>query len=210
VDGNLSFRKSRFFLASSMYYYDVQDFITIVQDFITIVQQPKVNPIAGIMNKQARSYQNVDARLTGAEVQGVITVAQHLSVSADLSYVRGSQLPNPSLGIVSEYLPEMPPLNSQAGMRYDIGRLFAEVEGVFVAAQDRVAAELKEMPTPGYGIANIRFGADHKRFSFRGGVNNIFDRAYYEHLSYQRDPFRTGTKVLEAGRNIFVNVAYRF
>jgi iron complex outermembrane receptor protein len=203
VDGNISFRKSRFFLASSMYYYGVQD-------FITIVQQPKVNPIAGIMNNQARSYQNVDATLTGGEVQGVITVAQRLSLSADLSFVRGSQVPNPSLGIVSEYLPEMPPLNSRAGLRYDTGRLFAEVEGVFVAPQDRVATELKEMPTPGYGIANIRFGADRKRFSIRGGVNNIFDRAYYEHLSYQRDPFRTGTKVLEAGRNIFVNVAYRF
>jgi iron complex outermembrane receptor protein len=203
VEGNATFRKNRLFLASSLYFYGVQD-------FITINQQPRINQVTGIMNSQARSYQNVDARLYGSEIQSVLTVVQHLSVSADLSYVRGSQVPDPSRGILSGYLPEMPPLNSRAGMRYDIGRMFAEIEGVFVAAQHRVASELREQPTAGYGIGNIRFGADRKRLSFRGGVNNIFNRAYYEHLSYQRDPFRTGARVFEAGRNFFVNLAYRF
>jgi len=41
-------------------------------------------------------------------------------------------------------------------------------------------------------------------------VHNIFDRFYYENLSYQRDPYRSGTRVYEPGRNLFVNVSYRF
>ena len=41
-------------------------------------------------------------------------------------------------------------------------------------------------------------------------IANIFDKSYFEHLSYQRDPFRSGTRVPEPGRNVFVNMLYRF
>ncbi len=42
------------------------------------------------------------------------------------------------------------------------------------------------------------------------GLDNLFDKAYIEHLSYQRDPFRSGVRVPEPGRNFFVNIGYRF
>jgi iron complex outermembrane receptor protein len=144
-------------------------------------------------------------RRSGSDWVGNPTLSpgRHLSVSGDLSFVRGSQESG-------RYLPEIPPLTSRAGIRYDTGRVFAEVEGVFVAAQRRVDVELREEPTPGYGVANLRLGADYRRLSIRGGVNNLLNRAYYEHLSYQRDPFRTGTRVFEAGRNFFINLACRF
>jgi outer membrane receptor protein involved in Fe transport len=29
-------------------------------------------------------------------------------------------------------------------------------------------------------------------------------------MSYQRDPFRTGTRVFEPGRNVYINLSYRF
>jgi len=42
------------------------------------------------------------------------------------------------------------------------------------------------------------------------GIDNVFDKKYYEYLSYQRDPFATGVKVPEPGRTFYVNVSYTF
>jgi iron complex outermembrane receptor protein len=95
-------------------------------------------------------------------------------------------------------------------MRYDTGRLFAEVEGVFSGAQDDVDETLGEQRTPGYGIANLKGGFNFKGASVKLGLNNLFGRKYYEHLSYQRDPFRSGARVYEPGRNLFVNLSYRY
>jgi iron complex outermembrane receptor protein len=39
---------------------------------------------------------------------------------------------------------------------------------------------------------------------------HLLDHAYYEHLSYYRDPFSSGVKVPEPGRNFFVQVKYAF
>lgn len=88
--------------------------------------------------------------------------------------------------------------------------IFAEVEGIFVAPQERVNSDLGELPSAGYGTANIKFGANFRRFAVRGGMNNVFNRLYYEFLSYQRDPFRNGSRVYEPGRNVYVNLSCRF
>lgn len=95
-------------------------------------------------------------------------------------------------------------------LRYDRQILFAEIEGIFVAAQRRVDSDLREQASAGYGTGNIKFGANFRRFALRGGLNNIFNRLYYEYLSYQRDPFRTGSRVFETGRNAYVSLSCRF
>jgi iron complex outermembrane receptor protein len=41
-------------------------------------------------------------------------------------------------------------------------------------------------------------------------LDNLLGRDYYEHLSYQRDPFRSGVRVHEPGRNLYVNMAIGF
>ena len=48
------------------------------------------------------------------------------------------------------------------------------------------------------------------RISVALGATNLFDRFYAPHLSYQRDPFRTGARVYDPGRNIYVNLSFRF
>ena len=60
-----------------------------------------------------------------------------------------------------------------------------------------VDTDLRETPTSPYAITNVRAGASLGRMRMAVGVANLFNRTYVEHLSYQRDPFRTGTKVYE-------------
>jgi iron complex outermembrane recepter protein len=181
-----------------------------VQDFVTINNQPKMNMVAGIMNSFARSYQNVDARLYGGDLEAGYGLTQRLFLSGNVSYVRGAQDPDPAHRIYSMNLPEIPPIRGQAGLRYATRRISAEIEGVFTGAQNRVNTDLRESPTPGYGVANLKFSTTFRRFAIRAAWNNLFNRYYYEYLSYQRDPFRNGARVYEPGRNIYVNFAYRF
>jgi iron complex outermembrane receptor protein len=83
------------------------------------------------------------------------------------------------------------------------------VEGLFAAAQKNVDTDLNEEETPGYGILNLHLGVRRGGLSLTVGIGNLFDRAYMEHLSYQRDPFRSGVRVPEPGRNVFANIAFR-
>lgn len=61
-----------------------------------------------------------------------------------------------------------------------------------------------------YALANIYAGIRRGRLAATIGVGNVFDRTYAEHLSYQRDPFRSGVRVNEPGRNAFGSVSWRF
>jgi len=203
VDGAFSFHHHALFLSSNVYFNQVKD-------FITINRQQKINMVPGVMNGFARSYQNVDARLYGGEMEASYGLTQRMFLSSSLSYVRGSQVPDPARGINSTNLPEMPPVSSRVGLRYATGRISATIEGLFVGAQRRVDSDLREDPTPGYGIANFKLETSFRRIMVKAALNNILNRSYYEYLSYQRDPFRTGVRVAEPGRNVYVNLSYQF
>jgi iron complex outermembrane receptor protein len=131
-------------------------------------------------------------------------------VSGDLSFVRGSQQPRPEKNILSRELPEMPPLRAKLGIRYDDSRHFAALDLVASGRQDRVNADLNEEPTPGYGVVNTAAGYRRGHVALTLGATNLLDRAYVPHLSYQRDPFRTGVRVLDPGRSVYANLSCRF
>jgi iron complex outermembrane receptor protein len=101
-------------------------------------------------------------------------------------------------------------MRSRTILRYDTGRIFAELEGILTGAQDNVDSILGEQRTAGQGIANLKGGIAFKRASLKLGLNNLFGRNYFEHLSYMRDPFRSGARVNEPGRNLFVNLSFKY
>ena len=203
VDAAVSYRGSRFFASASL-------FANWVNGFVIVHGQPRANMVPGVMNATATSYANVDATLLGGELTGVATLTDQLFLSGDVSWVRGSQAADPARGITSTNLQEMPPLRGRAALRWDNGRFFAEAEGVFSAAQNRVDADIREQPTPGWGVGNLKAGANVASFTLTIGVGNLFDRAYYESMSYVRDPYRSGVRVPEPGRTVFANLGWRY
>jgi iron complex outermembrane receptor protein len=188
----------------------LEGFWTRVDGFIGVHEQPRLSMVAGVMNTRARSYTNLDARLRGAEARLSASLPLRLALSAELSYVHGAQTPDPARNVSSTRLAEVPPLRARASLRFDDGRFSAAVEGVASAAQRRVDADLREAETPGWGVANLHLGYRQGRLTATLGVANLLDRDYREHLSYQRDPFRSGVSVHEPGRNVFVNLGLRF
>ena len=203
ADASVAVRLSGLVVESSLY-------LNRIGDFITVVRRPKVNAVAGVMNVNARSYQNVDAQIYGSELRLSYSVTHRLFLSGDLSYLRGTQNVAPERGILSSNLAEMPPLNARAGLRYEDGLLLCEIEGVFAGAQRNVDTSLNEAATPGYGVTNLKAGINYKRFALRLGIDNLWNRDYYQHLSYQRDPFRSGARVHEPGRNLYVSLLFRY
>ena len=202
ADAAVFFRQNALLANFSLYYY-------LIDDYVTVLDRTKVNPIAGIMNTHARSYGNVDARMYGSELQLALSLSRQVSFSTSMSYVRGKQEAVPSMGILSGNLPEIPPLSARTQLRFDNGRVWAEVEGVFAATQNQINSDLKELRTPGYGMANLRLGLTIKTVRVWVGLNNALDGHFAEHVSFQRDPFRSGIRVFEPGRNFFLNVEYR-
>ena len=178
--------------------------------YIAVYDAPRTAMVAGVMNAMARSYANVDARQRGFDASASLTVVPRLSLSGDVSYVRGTMTPRTELGITSRDLAETPPLRARLRARVDDGRLFAEIEGVAAASQTRVDSSLGERATPAWAIANLTTGVRHGRLSIAAGVANLLDTYYVEHLSYQRDPFRSGLRVAEPGRQLFANMSWRF
>ncbi len=206
VDLQAGYRRPGLYLTGSVYRDSLDN-------FIAVYRQARRPGAAGVMNPAARSWRNVDATMTGGEVEALVSVTDRLFLTGEISAVRGRQEAR-SGEAVSPYIPEMPPARFRAGVRYDerraAGGLFGEAEVVYSAGQDRVDASLLEQPTPAWTTVNLRGGIAFKAARASIGVANLLDRAYVEHLSYQRDPFRSGAKVLEPGRNIYVNLAVIF
>ncbi len=202
-DGVVSFRHRGLLLESNLYWSHIAD-------YIAVIPRTKQNMLPGVMNTKARSYQNTDARMYGGEMLVSYLVTPQLFVSSDLSFVRGTRNANPDKGIVGKNLAEIPPMRSRTIVRYDRGKVFAEIEGILTGAQENVDAVLGEQKTAGFGIANLKGGVKLKGATMNFGLNNLFGRKYHEHLSYMRDPFRSGGRVYEPGRNFFVNLSYRY
>ena len=189
---------------------NAQVYVNRLHDYIGVYDQSRVETVAGVMNAQARSYANIDATLAGGELAGSVPVTARLFLSGDLSYVRGSQSGEPALGIGAGALAEMPALRGRARVRFDDGRVFAVVEEAVSGDQSRVDTGLGEQPTPGAALTNLSGGLRWRAMSVTVGVTNLFDRYYVDHLSYQRDPFRTGVRLPEPGRQWFSTVSWRF
>ena len=203
IEAALAWRGSRVSVRGSV-------FASRVDDLITMRETDRLHDVPGVANSRARAWTNVDASLVGGEASLSFSAARHVFLSGNLSWVRGTQQPRPEERIVSRALPEMPPSRATLGIRYDDSRLFGAVDLVAAGRQDRVNTDLNEQPTPGYAIMNVATGYRRGHVAVTLGVTNLFDRAYAPHLSYQRDPFRSGVRLLDPGRSLYLNLSGRF
>jgi iron complex outermembrane receptor protein len=203
ADLAVSLRKARVSFSGNV-------FVSALRDYVAVYSAARTAVVPGVMNARARSYANVDARQWGVEASGSLRTRAPLTISGDVAYVRATMTPRAGLGITSSDLAETPPLSARLRARLDDGRWFAELEGVAHARQPHVDRALGETPTPPSAVANLTAGLRWKSLTVAAGVANLFDTYVVEHLSYQRDPYRSGVRVAEPGRNLFTNAIWRF
>jgi iron complex outermembrane receptor protein len=203
VDAGFSYRGRRVTLRPTLFYSSVSN-------MITVHNQPRIAPVPGVANEAARSFDNTDAHLYGGELSASVEITRALLVSAGTAWSRGQKDTNPELRILDPHIAEVPPLRGRAGVRYGSRRFYTEAEWAGSWRQTLVDSDLQEAPTPGYGLVNLKAGIRTDPVKLSVGIDNLLDRYYYEHTSYQRDPFRIGARIPEPGRSFFVAAAYSF
>ncbi|OGR30481.1 MAG: ligand-gated channel [Desulfuromonadales bacterium GWC2_61_20] len=189
ADLGIKYNSDGHYLSGSVFYSSVENFINFYNASPTM-----------------KSYQNIEATLWGGELGGQLALPADLFLRGSLAYTRGYNADG------HRPLAEMPPLKGTLALRYDSGAVFVEVAETMASSQERVDSALNEEATPGWATTDLKAGWRYRDLSLQAGVNNLFDKLYYNHLSYARDPFVSGVgvRVPETGRYAYVTVGYNF
>lgn len=162
------------------------------------------NRINDMVVEEATTYKDRDAfvktnigsaELYGFDVRIDCNLFKTHKIFATTAYVYGQD------NYENEPLPLVPPLNGRLGLSGSLFKLFTyEVVALIFGKQERIASW--EIETPGYTSFDIyltskSFFLGSLRNSLYVNVENIFDRAYRNHLSTNR-----GFITSEPGRNI--------
>jgi iron complex outermembrane recepter protein len=188
ADLGAKYATGRFYVNASVFYSDLQDYINFYQVPATF----------------EKSYQNVHATMWGAELGSQVSLDHDLFLRGALSYVEGQ---NETAG---RPLSEIPPLRGTVSVRYDNGSFFFEALENLAREQDRVDVGVQESTTAGWATTDLKSGFNYRGFTLIVGVTNLLDKQYFSHLSFARDPFQSGLKVPENGRNLYASLNYRF
>jgi iron complex outermembrane recepter protein len=186
VDVGIKYSRDTFYVNGSFFYSALSDYINYFAASPTL-----------------KSYQNVAATMLGYEFGSQVSLPYDLFLKGSLSYTWGNN---------NDYhkpLSEIPPLRGSIGIRYDNSTFFFEATENLSSRQNRVDLGLGETPTAGYVTTDLKAGYKYKDLSVIAGISNLFDIQYYNYLSYLRDPFATGVKVPENGRNFYVTVQFK-
>ncbi|MBE0641963.1 MAG: TonB-dependent receptor, partial [Bacteroidales bacterium] len=109
--------------------------------------------------------------------------------------------------ISDDAMPEIPPLEANLSINWPLfgGQLVPRAALRLVSAQDHLSAAYEEDKTPGFQLLDI--GVNYKFNEYvtvTGGINNLFDVAYYEHLN--RRMISSKGNLYEPGRIFFINL----
>ena len=191
---------------------ELRTFFSYVNNYIYVYRATA--PSTGNMmnlNTQAMSYTNIDAYFYGFEFKGTYAISDTLFFDGHIAFTKARKKDTyPGKNIYDKDVAEIPPLTARLALRYDTGNYFGEAETILSSTQNNVDSDLQEQKTSGYGVVNLKTGVQYKNIRLIAGVNNLFDKLYYTHLSYLRNPFSTGVKVPESGRTFYLTVSYNF
>lgn len=112
--------------------------------------------------------------------------------------------------LTNDPITEIPALEAMHRTTYWLfnRKLQSTLEIKAVSAQKKVSGSFYEESTPGYVLANFSIAYKlQKQATLALGINNIFDKAYYDHLN--RKLLGTIGKLYEPGRTLFVNLVIK-
>ncbi|WP_324779696.1 TonB-dependent receptor [Thiobacillus sedimenti] len=127
-------------------------------------------------------FVNQDAQLYGFDLSGHAPLARgtrfgSFTAHGVLSYVRGKTTSG-----ADDNLYNIMPLNARLSVRQRIGAWSNVAEVLLVDAKSDVSQIRNEVRTPAYGILNLRGSHAWKQARLDFGVENVFDRLYYQPL----------------------------
>lgn len=179
-----------------------------VRDYILFTYTP------GMMGDTSRA-ENIDARIMGGELGAAYRLDGNWKTDATLAYAWGK---NSSDG---RALPQMPPLEARLGLTYERDDWSAGALWRVAAAQNRVAEGQGNVvgqdfgKSRGFAVFSLNGAYRLTRdIKVSAGVDNLFDKAYAEHLNLAGDAgfgFPAEPEAIkEPGRTLWTKVDFSF
>lgn len=202
---------------------ELTGFYSIIQDYIGGVylppseQRPLMQKVLGVKRFEnlggAKMYgfelsygtpanYPLRARLTAAYTAGTIDEVEVLDFNA-AGKVSGSHI------MKNDNLGEIPPLELNLNLSYAFfdKRIVPQFTARYVLAQNDVSVAMQEIKSAHFTVLGLRLLYKHNaHFSVIGGVNNMLDNAYYEHLN--RRILGTDSFIYEPGRSFYINLIF--
>ncbi|UST80429.1 TonB-dependent copper receptor [Pseudomonas siliginis] len=185
-------------------------YIGVVRDYILFDYTP------GMMGMSTSRAENIDARIMGGELGAAYNLTDNWKADATLAYAWGK---NSSDGSA---LPQMPPLDARFGLTYSEAKWSAGALWRVVAAQHRIDANKGNVvgkdyaQSSGFGVFSLN-GAYriNKHWKVSSGVDNLFGKAYAEHLNLAGNagfgyPTNDPQALNEPGRTLWTKVDMSF
>ncbi|MEZ4908550.1 MAG: TonB-dependent receptor [Saprospiraceae bacterium] len=205
IEFSVSQRLSKFLFGGSVFYSYIKDYIS------AIYKDGDANfaKIYSNVNPYAKQFVNVDAEQVGFEAFLDIDLYKNIKLNSNIAYTRAQNL------TFDEPLAQVAPLTSHVGLKYENEKFWADVRVMFVAKQDRLALSFNETTvTPAYNTFDFRAGYKPlENLTIGLAVLNVFDKAYYTHLSYSYTNTTAeylGNKIYEPGRSFSFYIKYKF
>lgn len=181
-------------------------FTSVLRDYISSEIREDLTP-AMPSSPGVRQFVNIKkAAMAGFEVGWMQQYTTFLGHDLSISYTHGQNQSE------DEPLPEIPPFEFRYRLLGSFAKKSVQPEIVLrhVLKQDRIATSYGETETPGFTVVDAKVSWHVKSFiTATGGVQNLFDTAYYEHLS-RSVRSATARPIYSPGRNYYLTLTINF
>ncbi|MBT7371319.1 MAG: TonB-dependent receptor, partial [Gammaproteobacteria bacterium] len=210
VEAGIDLAGGTWWLRPTLFYHRITDYIQGIPFDATVGVADSMVEMVSMMNGDGTPlrFGNVDARMVGMDADFGWQLGQFWRIEGVVSIVRGERR---DLG---DDLYRISPDRFRLGLAYARSAWSITLEGMAVAAQERVSDTNSEVETAGYGLFNLH--GDWKlseSLHISGGIENLFDREYRDHLSgYNRvrnSDVTVGERLPGVGRNVFFRLSWR-
>ncbi|WP_066356119.1 TonB-dependent receptor [Aliarcobacter skirrowii] len=156
-------------------------------------------------------FENIDAKIYGADVSGYYYFTDDLSLDFALAYLRGKKDGN----YTDKDLAEIPPLKANFALNYEYKKAKFKAEVIAVDRWDSYDSSAEEQEIAGYALMNLKYSQElFKNFELTLGVDNLFDKVYNSTNTYQDIKYVTVgvDRILfnDPGRYGYINLKYSF
>lgn len=176
TDVGIIYQTENFMMSPHVFYQNIDDYI---QGTPLGMEDMTASMMANMMagDENPLKFSNVDAKLYGLDINWHYQILSNFTFSGIASYVKGERRD------IDDNLYRIAPLNAQFVLTYFIDNFSANLTAIGVDSQKDVSLTNGEKTTAGYGLLNVDlqyYLTDD--FTLRGGVDNLFDREYQNHL----------------------------
>ena len=191
--GELTFKKQ-----SKQFYSSAAIFGMHLPNYILGIVDEEIDAITLGANG-VKVYQNLPyAQMTGFEFDFSWITTNWLKINTAFSFTYG-------IDNEQNALPLIPPLKNTTAIQIDHRKSHFNLEMRAAAEQRNFNEMAGESKTPGYAILNLaynrKFNMGKQHLLASGGLANIFDTYYYDHLDWNN--------IARPGRNFFLKLQYQ-